>query len=165
MTTDLLTGNIPTPAYLNIQKFVDDAGDEIDSKVGFLYSTPLDVADTSAMVRPARLLIKRLNVFLATGRLLLAADAGGEENQIHAYGVSLLREANAALDAIASGAIVLDGAAQVPGSSVATVPVINNKDPESNVDAFYDRIANPRYLFPDLLPRYYSTNPEHGFVR
>jgi hypothetical protein len=35
--TDLLTGDLPLPSYVSPVKFVDDAADEIDSKIGFLY--------------------------------------------------------------------------------------------------------------------------------
>ncbi|HWI68184.1 MAG TPA: hypothetical protein VNS88_07365, partial [Nitrospiraceae bacterium] len=67
--TDLLTGNVPTPAYLSPQKYVDDAADEIDSKIGFVYETPIDVTYSSSnpVTRPVRLLLKRINNFLASG--------------------------------------------------------------------------------------------------
>jgi len=153
--TDLLTGNIPVPAYLTPQKFVDDAADEIDSKIGFLYQTPIDIVteydpeSPTSVPRPARLLLKRINNFLASGRLLLAAAAGQEDSQLHAYGWSLIQEATAALNQIASGEIPIEGAVKVDTGDAAAVTaiIINNLDPESSVEAFYNRIANPDYVY------------------
>jgi hypothetical protein len=149
-TTDLLNGNIPLPSYVNTQKYVDDAADEIDSKIGFIYQTPIDVTTNSLVPRPARLLLKRINNFLATGRILMAVDAGGEEVQVHAYAASLIRDANAALDMIVSGDVIIEGAVRLDTGDAAQVTaiIVNNLDPESNVEAFYDRIANPSYVYP-----------------
>jgi hypothetical protein len=161
LVTDLLTGNIPVPANLEPQKYVDDAADEIDSKIGFVYVTPIDVTSGSEVPRPARLLLKRINVHLATGRLLLAAAAGQEESQLHAYGWSLIKEANSALDQIASGSIPITGAVLLPGNEeVVTAVIVNNLDPESAVEAFYDRIANPNYSYDTL----YTTPNAGGMV-
>lgn len=164
-STDLLaySGNIPAPSYLNPQKFVDDAADEIDSKIGFVYQTPIDVTDVpeNPVVRPARLLLKRLNVNLATGRMLLAADASGEGSQLHAYGWSLIREVNAAVNNLIDGDIVLEGAPLVaPGALNNNIPLIYNKDAESNVEAFYDRVANPGYFYPAALGSIRYINPD-----
>lgn len=147
--TDLLTGNIPTPASLDPQKFVDDAADEIDSKIGFLYQTPIDVSGTSLVPRPARLLLKRINNFLASGRLLMAAAAAQEDSQLHAYAWSLVQEATAAVNQIADGTIPLEGATKLDtgDSGAVTAVIINNLDSESNVEAYYNRIANPAYSY------------------
>lgn len=146
---DLLTGNIPVPQYIDKDKFVADAADEIDSKIGFRYLTPIDVSSGSAVEVPVRLLLKRISNFLATGRLLMAADAGGENDRLHAYGWSLVKEATAALDAIANGDILLGGATPVDtdDEKIVSSVIVLNEDPESNVSAFYDRIANPAYSF------------------
>ena len=160
-TTDLLTGDVPLPDYLNPQKFVDDAADEIDSKIGFIYQTPVNIADTvgNPVVRPVRLLLKRLNNFLASGRLLLAVATPDENERVHAYGLYLVQEATNTLNAIASGELPLTGAAvlEPDGETTITAPLQYNKDEESNVDAFYDRIANPDYFYLNLGPS--------GFVR
>jgi hypothetical protein len=159
---DLLTGNVPTPVALDPQKFVNDATDEIDSKIGFLYVTPLDIVAPTSIPRPACLLIKRINNFLASGRLLLAAAAGQEDSQIHAYGWSLIKEATTALDQIATGQIPIEGAVkQDTGDEAAvTAIILNNLDEESAVEAFYSRIANPDYTF--LQPSARRAAPVHG---
>lgn len=144
--TDLLLGQIPTPTGLSVAKVVSDAADEIDSCIGLLYQTPVD---TNAVSRPVKLLLKRLNVFLATGRLILAVTSNEEDARLNAYGLSLVQEAQKALYAIAEGAMVLTGAAVVPGNEPqVSTPLINNLDAESNVEAFYNRVANPNYLYP-----------------
>jgi hypothetical protein len=147
-TSDLLIGDIPTPDYVNVQKFVDDAADEIDSKIGFVYETRVDMTEGGHTSRPARLLLKRINAFLASGRLLMSVDTGGEDTQVHAYALKLVNDATEALSLIANGQITLEGAEKIAsGSTTDHVPIIYNKDTESNVDAFYDRIANPDYVF------------------
>lgn len=162
--TDIKLGNIPLPPYLDTQKEVNDAADEIDSKIGYWYSTPIDLGAGSLVVRPARLFLKRINSSLATGRILLAIASPEENRNLHAYGWSLIQEAQAALQSIAAGEIHLEGAPLAPGASAAsegasTAPKIYNVDAESNVEAFYDRIANPYYQ----RVSYINRNPD-GFV-
>jgi hypothetical protein len=163
---DVSIGNIPLPTYIDKQNFVDDASDEIDSKIGFLYTTPIDIADsgTNPVVRPARLLLKRIATSLATGRLILALDAAGEDQKLHSYGWSLVREATAALNKIADGEIPLEGATLVdPAANTAKTVLLYNEDAESSVEAFYNRISNPAYAFPTIYGTYITG--ESGLVR
>lgn len=143
-TSDLLTGSIPTPSYLDPDKFVQDAADEIDSHLGFVYGTPFDVSDNpgNELVRPARLLLKRLNVWLASGRLLLAAASSGEDDNLHAYAKSLVDGALATLEKINTGEILLEGAKTLVDQTVAPRgPMWSNPDLESAVDAFYSQLV------------------------
>lgn len=138
--SDLLTGDIPLPAYIDQNKVVQDAADEIDSHIGFIYVTPVVLADTPAN-RPATLLLKRINNHLATGRLLMEVAAAGEDDQLHAYAQRLVDEALAALLLIQNGSIVLGDATPVDTSGERqTGPMQYNKDEFSQVDAFYDDI-------------------------
>lgn len=165
---DLLLGQIPVPVGIDKQKVVDDAADEIDSKIGFIYQTPIDILnDPDKPSRPVKLLLKRINVFLASGRLILAADSNGEDQQLHAYGLSLVQEATNALDAIASGEMVLSGVELAAGyATTASTPLINNLDTESSVEAFYDRVANPSYLYSGAESVYgWRYGNEQGMVR
>lgn len=146
---DLLLGNIPIADYVSKSKYISDAADEIDSMIGSRYVTPVNLADT-AENRPARLLLKRINAHLASGRLIMALDAGGQDDRLHAYGYSLVQQALAALAALVDGTADL-GAAPVipdPNANSVTVPVvISNIDPESQVEAFYARVAGPFPVF------------------
>jgi hypothetical protein len=143
--TDLKLGQIPLPPYMSAEAEIQDAADEIDSKIGYLYKTPIYLP---ALGRPALLLLKRINSALASGRILLQVAAPEENSSVHSYGASLIREANAAIAAIASGDIVLDGADKLEQAppEPASVPIISNLDSESNVEAFYNRIANPAVI-------------------
>ena len=147
-TADLLIGDIPTSAGLDPAKYVQDAADEIDSKIGFVYQTPIPVGPSDGTPRPVVLLLKRINAHLASGRLILAATIPAESERLNAYGRSLVRESEEAIQAIASGQIILDGV--LPGGlamPAKAIPKILNGDAESSVDAFYDRVVNPHYTF------------------
>lgn len=150
--TDLLLGNIPLPSYIDTSKLVQDVADEIDSRIGYTYATPLDLTDTSAIARPARLLVKRISRNLATGRLILQVASPEENARLHAYGWSLIKESLEALEYIANGDMPLEGATPAPGASTpaVTAPQISNLDAESNVEAFYNRLANPSYVYTQL---------------
>jgi hypothetical protein len=56
---------------------------------------------------------------------------------------------------------LIDGAtpAENAVTAPATVPLINNLDGESNVEAFYDRIANPAFRYPPQRD-YLAPNPD-----
>lgn len=147
--SDMLTGNIPVGGTMP-QKYVNDAADEIDSVIGSIYTTPVNMdptpeetlPGTGTVKRSSRLLLKRISNFLASGRYMLATSAGGEDDQLHAYAKYLVDTALATLMRLATGEIVLDGAVKVDpeGDEGLPGPLISNVDPESNVEAFYDRI-------------------------
>ena len=136
---DLLIGDMPVAVGFSKQKFVDDAADEVDSVLGRRYVTPIDVSDTSAVPRHARLFVKRVANHLASGRLILALAAGGEDQALHAYGWSLVKNATDALGLIASGEYDIDGAqpAEGTGDTANVGASIQNVDATSGVEAFY----------------------------
>lgn len=139
---DLLTGNIPLPAYVDVDKTLQDTADEIDSHIGFLYKTPIDITEQSTVVRPARLLLKRISTHIASGRIMMAAAASDDE--VHKYGAYLLRQGLDALKQIVAGKIVLEGAELIDADeSVAHAPLIGNLDEESQVEAFYEHMRTP----------------------
>lgn len=138
---DLVLGNIPTPT--DAEKYIIAAAEEIDSRIGLRYATPVVVADTIEE-RPTELLLKKINTFLATGRLILALAAGGEDVQLHQYGLYLVNQSLTAIEAIVSGSVVLPGATPATeGSSIQTGPQIFNVDDASSVEAFQEVFGNP----------------------
>lgn len=155
---DLLVGKVPLPSYLDPDKFVQDAADEIDSKIACLYMTPVNTS-AGGVSRVVELTLKRINSHLASGRLLLSVAAPEEQARTHAYGLFLVKEAEAAIDAIASGEFKLEGALPADGvePDQVSMPLISNLDDESSVEAFYDRISNPCFVFPERYPRYRYT--------
>lgn len=140
---DMLLGDLPVAVSVNKQKYVNDAADEVDSIIGVRYATPLDVSDTGTIPRYARLFIKRVANNLATGRLILAVAAGGEDNQIHAYGWSLIQTSLDALKQIADGTYDIVGAdpADPDATTRVTGPAIAGGDATSGVDAFYGLVS------------------------
>lgn len=152
---DLELGNIPLPAYIDVRAAIADAADEIDSYIGFAYKTPVNIDEGSPVARPARLLLKRVNRALASGRTIMKLAAAQQDNEIHAYGAVLVAEALKSLELIRSGQIKLEGAVPPDGANTSEPAIVFlTKDPESQVDAFYDRIVNPNYFFsPDVVRR------------
>lgn len=147
---DLLVGSTALPKGMEPQAYVDGAADEIDMRIGFTYVTPVDITETSPVERPVRLILKTLNVHLATGRLCLALAKNAQRTDLEPYGASLVRDALAMIGQIERGEITLIGAERVvrEGSEATfTGPQILNVDAESNVEAFYDRVANPNYWY------------------
>lgn len=148
--SDLLLGNIPAPA--SADRYVKDGADEIDSRIGFRYATPIVVGD-SAEERPTKLLLHRLNNWLASGRLIMALDGGGEDDQLHQYGLYLVTEASKVLDLIAAGELPLPGAESAsPTSNTVTGPQYSTGDDASFVESFNDVFGNPAQTSL-LLPR------------
>lgn len=141
---DLLLGDIPIGSGTRQEAFLQDATDEINVTLGGLYVVPFDVSEAGPLSVRSRTFIKRAAAFLATGRMIMAVDAGGEDTTLHAYGLSLVREALGWLAMITSGQITLDGAEPTPTNSDGnTGPTIKNTDAVSSMDAFYDRMMNP----------------------
>lgn len=161
---DLLIGDISTSVLLNPQKYVEDASDEIDSKIGFLYTIPISVNDPTP--RPVVLLLKRICSHLASGRLIMAATLSVEGKELHAYGESLVKGAQQAIESIITGHIVLTGVTSNilgPGT-YAKLGIISNSDAESMVEAYYDRIVNPAYIFPGPYMPYGQRNPYYPYT-
>lgn len=139
---DLLLGDMPLGSKVDPIRFVQDAADEIDSVLGFRYVTPIDISDESTTARHVKLLLKRINNHLASGRLILAVDVGGEDSVLHAYGVSLIQEAIAWLTQIVNG-MTLEGVEENPGEDASSGPTVKNEDEFSSVATFYDYVMTP----------------------
>lgn len=157
--TDLLTGDIPLAAkYGDGQAMVDLASDEIDAEIGHTYKTPVDFTAletdeaATAAVRPSKLLLKKINQLLASGRILMDQAAGGEDRALQAYGKSMWQEATDLLEAICSGKIQLqipllgdgDEATELDNTKLSFV----NQDGYSLVENFYNRYSTPLYPVP-----------------
>lgn len=148
--TDLITGTeVPLPSDELPQKFINDAADEIDSKLGLRYVTPIVVVD-SPTNRVTILTLKRLNAWLASGRLLLSITSASEMVQLHAYGAEMIKQATAALDHLVSGDNPLPGASTINTDDQGrSGPILSNLDAQSNVESFYTMVqAPPRFPFP-----------------
>lgn len=132
---DLLIGDLIISETLDRQKFVDDAADEIDSKLGWIYQTPIVL---TGLPRHEALLLKSINNRLASGRLLLTLYQSGENNSVHAYAASLVRDATNDLMLIANGDVVLSAPRQentTQGTS-DTAPTATGMDEIGPMTAF-----------------------------
>lgn len=139
---DLLLGDMPNPR--DAEKWVQDATDEINSKLGIRYVVPIVVDQTVPANLVTVLLLKRINNHLASGRLVCAKAASGSQQEVHQYGMSLLREAISALNSLVAGDMTLPGAPFVNSDDVgASGPIISNLDVQSNVESFYNMVTTP----------------------
>jgi len=154
---DLLTGDIPLAGkYGDGSAFVQLAADEIDGQIGHIYTTPVVFDESTpekvAAVRPAKLLLKKINQLLASGRIILDMAAGAEDASLHAYGASMVTEAIALLNQLSSQKIKLTDAPLLPSTEddENTGPSIAQADPYSLVEGFYVRYQQSPYLQPVL---------------
>lgn len=142
---DLLKGDLPLgPQYGTGQGFVDTASDEMDVVLGQLYVTPIVLADTPTN-RPSQLWLKTCNKFIASGRLILDIALAAEDDNLNAYGLSMLNQGLAMLKAIQDGAASITGATPLDptAGTYATGPVLFNEDSESLVKAGYEFLFDP----------------------
>lgn len=133
-----LLGGIPVADPSQLDAYFQDAADEIDAAIGFMYQTPVTRgAGGGVLPRPTGLVLARINRYLASGRYILAVAAAGEDSGLHAYGRSLVSDASTALKNIVSGANELD-ALRIPNEGAERRgPRVVNAESKSNVDAFY----------------------------
>jgi hypothetical protein len=146
--SDLLTGPLGLPESMDVAKYVQDAADEIDTQIGFVYQTPVVGVGAAPLPRPVSLLLKRINALLASGRAIIAAGGGSQDTSLNAYGRSLVDEARAALTPIVEGRTVLEGAERLPDQGEENRgPRIYNIDSESPTDAFYGYFSGGGDIF------------------
>lgn len=128
---DLMLGDIAVSASINLDGIITDASNEIDARLGELYVVPL-----AGLTTHHKALIKLICARLATGRLILAVAAGGEDRTLQAYGKSLIDMAYADIDRICARQIVLTGVTESGPSQSSSIPAIINADAGSAITAF-----------------------------
>lgn len=143
---DLRYGDIPLPAYAGDgSSYINEASDEIDAMLGHIYVTPIVIPDLPEN-RPARLLLKKINWLIASGRLILNLAAAGESTTLNSYGSGMLKEGLDLLKRVSAGDIVLTGAPTIETNTTGfTGPVIFNEDSYSLVQSFYDNYNSKNY--------------------
>ena len=98
-----LSEDIPRWIGSDYNKQIELAAEEIDLMVGRVYRLPLTLVEGTIDY----LLMKKLNRFIATGRILMAASSANETSNVHKYAAYLLAQGNAALEAIVNGTLEL----------------------------------------------------------
>lgn len=154
--SDLLVGDTRLDGVISKQAYVDAAADEIDGFLGGMYETPV-VVSGDAVSRSTMLMLKTINNWLATGRIILTISRTGEDNNLDALGKYYVEMAMERLKQIANGTIKLPGATSTsPAGPNSRGPQHANSDKESLVDAFYNNFnpTNPGYLISP--PRVYN---------
>lgn len=157
--SDLLLGDVIVGGGVNKQQFVDAAADEIDSKIGWLYNTPIAVNGDNysnpvidPLPRHEALLLKGINNKLASGRLILTLDIAGEGTTLHAYGARLVKEAMDELLLIANGTLDLSAPRlDTPEAYfIDRAPTVTNLDEESLLTPFVQTVhgGRPWYAVP-----------------
>lgn len=159
---DLLIGDLILPKNVNRDKVVQDAADEIDAKLGWIYKTPLAPCEVPAgfpeqepefkhLPRHEQLLLKSINNRLASGRLILSLDTAGQQTTLHAYGYRLQKDALDELHLIANGSVEMTAcrAEGVEGGE-DRVPSIIHHDEESLLLGFEETVMRgvPWYTRP-----------------
>lgn len=165
-TSDLLLGDIAVSSVVSKEGFVNAAAAEIDSKLGYLYVVPI----TGSV---PQFLLDRLkfdNAKLATGRILLAITAASEDSIQNAYGASLVTDALADVQCMASGQDAILGAETAAvgsgGTDEGSAPMVSVADRQSGVEAFYEYVGQDPWL-PIIPPPngepFYKPGPRGGY--
>jgi hypothetical protein len=162
---DINVGNLMLPEGESRQPFIDEASDEIDGKLGWLYQTPIDL---DSLKYYERMMLKTICRKLAGGRMITTMAIPDESGSLNAYGARLLKEGLDELHAIASGDVPLSAArADLEGDSTspdggghgavgARTPSVSGHDSESLVAQFERSVYGgvPSYAVPgDAAPR------------
>jgi hypothetical protein len=136
---DLLLGDLEVGPSVALETYVNAAAEEMNSRLGFVYKVPIEPKPPeTALATHEGLLLKDINRKLATGRLILAMAQAGEDNNEHAYGASLVKDALYSLNLLTSRQIDLVTAVLAEGNTAGgdTSPLVHNHDEESLVDGF-----------------------------
>ncbi len=143
---DLLLGNIPLPAGDKAKRAVERASDEIDSILGVRYVVP--ITPRGQFERQVTALLRTVNNWLASGRLIEELTASTQTVEIHAYANNLIQQALKTLTQILSGEILLPGVDPIGGGDGVgseSGPIVVNADPSSQTEWYYNEIDNPLF--------------------
>src|SRR5690349_21365167 len=123
---------------------VERAADDIDGMLGVKYRVP--IRPVGSQQRQVLSLLRTINNWLASGRLIEELTASSQTVEIHAYANNLIRQAIDVINSILRGDILLPGVDPPEGEiedGVQTGPFILNVDSESQTNLYYGQIDNP----------------------
>lgn len=134
---DLILGKMHKDDGAGKIRFTELAAEEINECLANVYVLPLaPIPPILALSEATRLALKRCNIFIASGRYLMDAAAGGQVEGVDAYGLYLLGEGKRLLDSMESGQLDL-GAIKIVTATTGDAPMITNLDSVSGLDAYY----------------------------
>lgn len=160
---DINVGNLMLPEGESRQPFIEEASDEMDGKLGWLYVTPIDL---DSLKHYERMMLKTICRKIAGGRMITTMAMPDESGTLNALGARLLKEGLDELHMLASGDVPLSAAradlegdggpdAGGHGATGARTPSIFNTDSESLVGQFEKAVYGSRrsYVVPgDQVP-------------
>jgi len=136
--SEVKLGDLQPPRYVTIADEVQSAANHMNAYIGQIYKLPLPLDPSRIDHLPDILLLNKINKDLATGNIILAAAAGGEDDNLHAYGRRLVENAEKELARIAAGRTVIEAGELIEESDQQpNGPIITNRDKVSYVDTFY----------------------------
>lgn len=135
---DLLLGDLQVPRSVQLDEWIQSTADEMDAWLGQVYKLPIELDPTTPGHQADILLLKKINRFLATGRIIISANAAAADNRLHAYGAQLVADAERELARITAGRTVIEaGELLVTPELRSSALVITHRDSVSYVDEFY----------------------------
>ena len=108
--SDLLLGQLTTrlPPEADAQEYIDAAANHIDARLGFQYVTPFVTEGVNALPDNQIKLLKGINAKRASGQIIMATTIATEDQQVQAYALYLMQEADLELKALQDGLVILN---------------------------------------------------------
>lgn len=132
---------------------ISRVADLMDAQIGQIYVTPVVLDENVPEQRAGALLLKQINLLVASGRILMDAKAAGSDLQT--YGKSMFDEGIGYLRMVLNGQFALRGALTL-GDNPETPPnnaAVVNEDPNSLVKAFYENtMQGNKWSWPPVQP-------------
>lgn len=155
--SDIDLGSLELPRGFSTQTAVDRASDDIDAVVGRFYRLPLRWSETDPRHKPYVLLLKKLNIYLATGDLIFRAAGARQDDSLNSYALWYLNRAKDMLKQIEQGKITFPDQAEIEApEGEFNGPILVNKDSRSRVEAFYSSAPG------EIAPQHLDYRPSAG---
>lgn len=132
---DLLIGDMELGS-ISASQYLDVAEREINSRLGQLYQLPIPTDLPEYQLDT----LKTIQANIATGRLLLAQAVGSENEDLHAYGTSLVKQGYDELERIGFAYELGGSAVRVGTAGEDRRPSVSSADAASPVDTFYGNV-------------------------
>ena len=136
-TADVTLGNTEFPRGVNLQSVIDTQAEYIDSVLGRVYRLPLTLQAGDPTHKPYLTLLKLLNVYRATGTIILNSAGARQDNELNAYGKYYLNWADRQLALIEKRQIRFPDQRDADEAAEESLVLMVNKDTFSRVEEFY----------------------------
>jgi len=148
-----LGANVKLPATMSFDTMREAASNELDSKLGVRYVTPIVASVSDPVQQPTAYWLSTVTAMIAAARFMLSTAAPGSQETANNYGVYLLATAEGLIKEVISGQRDLIGIIEVGDTGQKYKgPAIINEDAYSQVDVYYDNFF-PYGFLPCRKPR------------